>query len=262
MENINKTYHAMAFFDLDGTLLNQQSKLDEEVIQALHHIRRNGVLPVIATGRGHFELDSLMAQSGITSVVAMNGQYIIVEGETIYHEPMAVANIQRLKTLAEAKHQALAFYNKESYCVSEMTPLVKDAYGYTDAPLPTVNDTRYLTDEINMLLIFSNQASDVAYYQNLVPEFNYFKNTPYSIDIINAASNKGTGFKKVVVLLGFTGQTYGFGDGPNDIHLLESVDHATAMGNAIDELKTIAEFTSTANTDHGIVNAFKHWGWL
>lgn len=125
MENINKTYHAMAFFDLDGTLLNQQSKLDEEVIQALHHIRRNGVLPVIATGRGHFELDSLMAQSGITSVVAMNGQYIIVEGETIYHEPMAVANIQRLKTLAEAKHQALAFYNKESYCVSEMTLLSK-----------------------------------------------------------------------------------------------------------------------------------------
>lgn len=61
----------MAFFDLDGTLLNKQSQLDEEVIQALHHIRDNGILPVIATGRGHFELDNLMAQSGITSAVAM-----------------------------------------------------------------------------------------------------------------------------------------------------------------------------------------------
>lgn len=262
MENINKTYHAMAFFDLDGTLLNQQSQLDEEVIQALHHIRDNGILPVIATGRGHFELEGLMAQSGITSAVAMNGQFIIVEGETIYHEPMAVASIEKLKTLADAKDQALAFYDKDSYWVSEMTDLVKHAYGYTDAPLPTVNDTRYLTDEINMLLVFTDQVSDVAYYQTLVPEFNYFKNTPYSIDIINAGSNKGTGIKKVVELLGFTGQTYGFGDGPNDLHLLKSVDHATAMGNAINDLKAIADFVSTANTDHGIVNAFKHWGWL
>ena len=64
------------------------------------------------------------------------------------------------------------------------------------------------------------------------------------------------------LLLGFTGETYGFGDGPNDLHLLEAVDHATAMGNAIDDLKAIADFVSTANTDHGIINAFKHWGWL
>ncbi|GHU36249.1 hydrolase [Bacilli bacterium] len=262
MENINKTYHAMAFFDLDGTLLNKNSQLDEEVIQALHHIRRKGILPVIATGRGHFELDALMTQAGITSAVTMNGQFIIVEGEVIYHEAMAAESIAKLKTIADAKQQALAFYDKDTYCVSEMTDLVKKAYGYTDAPLPTVDPTHYLTTEINMLLIITDQASDVAYYQNLVPEFNYFKNSPYSIDIINAGSNKGTGIKKVVELLGFTGETYGFGDGPNDLHLLEAVDHATAMGNAIDDLKAIADFVTTANTDHGIVNAFKHWGWL
>ncbi|GAB2022489.1 Cof-type HAD-IIB family hydrolase [Pseudolactococcus yaeyamensis] len=242
--------------------MNSQSQLDEEVIQALHHIRRNGILPIIATGRAHFELEAFMAQSGITSAVAMNGQFIIIEGETIYHEPMAVASIDKLKTLADAKNQALAFYDKDSHWVSKLTVLVKDAYGYTAVPVPTINATHYLTNEINMLLLFSDQIADVAYYQNLVPEFNYFMNTPYSIDIVNANSNKGTGIKKVVELLDFTGETYGFGDGPNDLHLLEVVDHATAMENALDELKAIADFVTTANTDHGIVNAFKHWGWL
>jgi Cof subfamily protein (haloacid dehalogenase superfamily) len=259
MKNINDTYHAMAFFDLDGTLLNRTSQLDDEVVQALHQIRQNGILPVIATGRGHFELDELMAQSGITSAIAMNGQFIIVEGETIYHEPMATDSIRKLKQVVDAKNQALAFYDKDSYWVSEMTPLVKSAYGYTDAPLPLVNDTRFLTDEVNMLLVFTDQISDVDYYRDLVPEFNYFKNTPFSIDIINAGSNKGTGVQKVLDLLNFTGETYGFGDGPNDLHLLEVVDHATAMGNAIPELKAIADFVSTANTNHGIVTAFKHW---
>ena len=59
MENIN-AYKALAFFDLDGTLLNSQSQLDTDVIDAIHEIRRNGVLPFIATGRGHFELDNIM----------------------------------------------------------------------------------------------------------------------------------------------------------------------------------------------------------
>ena len=59
MENIND-YKALAFFDLDGTLLNSQSKLDQEVIEGIHRIRENGVLPFIATGRGHFELDEII----------------------------------------------------------------------------------------------------------------------------------------------------------------------------------------------------------
>ena len=42
MENIND-YKALAFFDLDGTLLNSQSKLDQEVIEGIHRIRENGV---------------------------------------------------------------------------------------------------------------------------------------------------------------------------------------------------------------------------
>lgn len=260
MKNINDTYHAIAFFDLDGTLLNSTSQLDDKVIQALHRIKEKGVLPVIATGRGHFELDDIMAQSGITSAITLNGQCIVVEGETIYRETMAPDSIIKLKALTDAKQQAMAFYDRDSYWVSEMSDLVKKAYGYTDAPLPLVNSERFLTDDVNMLLIFTENASDVAYYRELVPEFNYFKNSPFSVDIINAGSNKGTGIQKVVELLNFTGETYGFGDGPNDLQLLEVVDHATAMENAIPELKAIADFVSTANTDHGIVNAFEHWG--
>lgn len=259
MDNINKHYHALAFFDLDGTLLNKNSELDESVRQALHTIRDNGILPIIATGRGHFELEELMAQSGITSAIAMNGQYIIVDGETIYHETIPLDKLIELKLLAEAKNQVMAFYDKSGNWVSDANQLVIDAYAHIDSPLPVVDNSRHLIDEVNMLLVFTDQASDVAYYRKLVPAFDYFKNTPFSIDIVNAGSNKGTGVKKVVELLGFTGETYAFGDGPNDLHLLEAVDHATAMGNGIDELKAIADFVSTANTDNGIVNAFKHW---
>ena len=95
MENIN-AYKALAFFDLDGTLLNGQSQLDPDVIDAIHEIRRNGVLPFIATGRGHFELDNIMEATGITGAVAMNGQYIVLDGQTIYKDPISIENIEKL----------------------------------------------------------------------------------------------------------------------------------------------------------------------
>ena len=36
----------------------------------------------------------------------------------------------------------------------------------------------------------------------------------------------------------------------------------SAMGNAVPELKEIADFISSKNTEKGIVNAFKHWNFI
>ncbi|MCD6633484.1 Cof-type HAD-IIB family hydrolase [Lactococcus cremoris] len=261
MENIND-YKALAFFDLDGTLLNSQSKLDQEVIEGIHRIRKNGVLPFIATGRGHFELDEIMATTGITGAIAMNGQYIVLEGETIYKEEIPTASVEKLLDAAQPHSEALSFYDSQGYWVSELTDLAKRAYSYTHMPMPQVDARRYLSQEVNMLLVLTNQLSQVEYYKEQVPELNFFMNSPSSIDVTNSTTNKGTGINHVKEVLNFTGQTFAFGDGRNDLDLFKAADHKTAMGNAVPELKELADFISTENTDHGIINAFNHWGIL
>jgi Cof subfamily protein (haloacid dehalogenase superfamily) len=258
MENIND-YKALAFFDLDGTLLNRQSQLDDEVVQAIHKIRENGVLPFIATGRGHFELDSIMTKTGITGAIAMNGQYIILDGKTIYKEKIPTSSVEKLLAAAEPHREALSFYDSKGYWLNEMTDFARRAYAYTHATLPTVSPTRFLNNEVNMLLVLTDQLSRVDYYKEKVPELNFFMNSLWSIDVTNASTNKGTGIHRVTDILGFKGETFAFGDGRNDLHLLAAANHKTAMGNAVPELKAIADFVSTANTEHGIVNAFKHW---
>ena len=261
MENIN-AYKALAFFDLDGTLLNGQSQLDPDVIDAIHEIRRNGVLPFIATGRGHFELDNIMAATGITGAVAMNGQYIVLDGQTIYKDPISIENIEKLHTLAIEQDEALAFYGKEGYWVDRHTDFVRQAYAYTHMPLPEIDPEGYKSEEVNMLLLLTDKLSQVDYYKAQMPELNFFMNAPTSIDITNISTNKGTGITHVKDVLNFKGETYAFGDGRNDLHLLAAADHGTAMGNAVPELKEIADFISSKNTENGIVNAFKHWNFI
>lgn len=261
MENIN-AYKALAFFDLDGTLLNEQSQLDKEVVAAVHEIRKNGILPFLATGRGHFDLDKIMEETGITGAVTMNGQYIILDGKTIYRDPISMPHIEKLHRLAVEQDEVLAFYGKDGYWVDRHTNFLQEIYSYSNRPLPEINPEGYKTEEVNMLLLLTDKLSQVDYYKMHVPELNFFMNSPTSIDVTNISTNKGTGITRVKEMLNFKGETYAFGDGRNDLHLLEAADYGTAMGNAIPELKDIADFISSKNTEHGIVNAFKHWNFI
>ena len=261
METIND-YRALAFFDLDGTLLNADSELDDEVIDALAQIKKNGVLPFIATGRGHFELPRIMKPAGITGAITMNGQYIIYDDETIFKSAIPTTAITKLLELADSCDEALSFYDDDHYWVSQLTEYAREAYGHFHQTMPVADRNAYLTDEVNMLLVLTDKLSQVAFYKERIPELNFYMNSPSSIDVTNSFINKGTGVAEVKKIFGFTGETYAFGDGRNDLDLLAACDHKTAMGNAVPELKALADFVTTDNTNHGIINAFKHWGLL
>ncbi len=252
-------YKGLAFFDLDGTLLNSKSQLDQEVIEALSRIRENGILPFIATGRGPFELKHLINNSGINGAVSMNGQFIMLDGEVIYKEEIPTPVITKLLDVASACNEAIAFYDDSHYWVSELTKYATKAYEYARMPLPLEKPHYYLKNEVNMLLVLTDKLSQQDYYKEAVPELNFYMNSPSSIDVTNISTNKGTGVAHVKNLLGIKGPSYGFGDGRNDFALLSACDNKTAMGNAVHGLKEIADFVTTANTDHGIINAFKHW---
>ena len=53
-----------------------------------------------------------------------------------------------------------------------------------------------------------------------------------------------------------------FGDGGNDIAMLQHAGVGVAMGNAMDEVKKAADFVTTSVDEDGIVNALRHFGLL
>ena len=53
-----------------------------------------------------------------------------------------------------------------------------------------------------------------------------------------------------------------FGDGLNDISMIQKAPLGIAMGNAIDEVKKVADFVTKRNDDDGIEYACRHFGWI
>ncbi|MDR0348571.1 MAG: HAD hydrolase family protein, partial [Tannerella sp.] len=55
-------------------------------------------------------------------------------------------------------------------------------------------------------------------------------------------------------------ETMAFGDGGNDIPMLQHVACGIAMGNASDEVKAVAGYVTDSVDDDGLTNALRHFG--
>lgn len=252
---------AITFFDLDGTLLNEKSQVTLETTQAIAQLKRNKVLPIIATGRSLIEIQPIMKQSGIDSAIVMNGQYIQINGETIYSSVFTNEEVHKLYTHVKKQGDELAFYNSHQIWCTGHNEIVENAYSFIHSAPPIIDRTNLEEKTINMMLILTMTGDDY-YYKNF-PNITFYRNSPYSIDIVKKGGSKGSGVKYVLETLQVpTIPTFAFGDGLNDLPLFSACNYSIAMGNAREEVKEKASFITKKNTENGIIEGLKKFDLL
>ena len=84
---------------------------------------------------------------------------------------------------------------------------------------------------------------------------------PAFTDITAKGADKGEGIMAMTKHLGLNPKnTMAFGDGGNDLSMIQAVGVGVAMGNALDSLKQQADYVTTSVDDDGILNALRHYG--
>ncbi|ATO44254.1 MAG: Cof-type HAD-IIB family hydrolase [Loigolactobacillus coryniformis] len=253
------TYRALVFFDLDGTLMNPQSQLDADVRAAVHSLRDQDILPVIATGRSRGEIPEIFEQAGIDTYVALNGGVIVYNGQPIYEGAIAPATIEKMLTVTESHGDALAYYNGTDFRISRLNDLVKAQYDFVSTPYPQVERDFYQTNPVDMLLVITVD-NDKRYTYPYGDELTFYRNTPYALDTVLKGESKQFGIRTLIDKMGLADvPTYAFGDGVNDIPMLNTVDHPIAMGNGITAVKDRAEYITAKNTEGGIIQGLRHF---
>lgn len=77
---------ALAAFDVDGTLINEQKEISQSTVLALKQLKEQGVITIVSSGRPYYALDDKLKQSfSFEYFVCGNGALVMSkEGTFIY----------------------------------------------------------------------------------------------------------------------------------------------------------------------------------
>ena len=87
--------------------------------------------------------------------------------------------------------------------------------------------------------------------------------SPFGVDIVSKTGGKVTGIKKMMEIHQISREEMmAFGDGENDMEMLEFAGIGVAMGNAEEQVKAVADHVTAGIDEDGILKALQHLGIL
>ncbi|KRN28987.1 HAD superfamily hydrolase [Lactobacillus selangorensis] len=257
-------YQGIVFFDLDGTLLNDEKQVPQENLAALAQLQKNNILPALSTGRNLFELKDLLAATHIDTVNGANGAYVMYHNEKLSAAPISPKTIEALNEKARSEDLQIAYYNDQHFAVTGKNQLVEDNYHMLRFNQVPVDPDFYKQEPVYMMLLFTPHQPkldrQIEYEDEFADQLHFFRNGPYALDVVRNGIDKGVGIKTLLKDAKLEGvPTYAFGDGYNDLEMFQAVDHPISMANGVTQAQEMADFVTTTNLDGGIVKGLQHF---
>jgi len=251
----------LIIFDIDETLyINHESRIPEGTLDAIHKLKTAGHMLAIATGRALFELIDEVKNLPFDFFILANGQLVLRHDEVIYENPIEQEILQEI--LADAKEAGvhIGFNSATHSSVTGLTDLMQVAFEkyYTNMPLVAPGIDEH--GSIYQIWYLSEDIATVS--EKFKDKLRFLPWLSGGADVIPAGSSKANGLMKTIEALDdvLPKKIVFFGDGINDIELIQMADIGIAMGNAVDALKEVADFVTKNIEDEGIYYACEQLG--
>lgn len=251
-------YQAVVFFDLDGTLMRDDKSVAPSSVAAIHQLKTNHVLPVIATGRNVFEVTDVMQATGIDSIVSANGSYVAYQGRYLAAHEIDKGLLTDVTHFANQRQQALAYYNNAGFALSHRDALTVDNFR-TLHQTARVQPHFFQEQHVNFILTFDPLDAE-QYQRRYRGRLSFVRNNPRALDTMVWGVSKAVGIHDILVKAGLTNvPTYAFGDQLNDVEMFKAVQRPIAMGNGHPTVKRLACYVTADNMHDGIAQGLKHY---
>lgn len=265
---------AVLFFDVDGTLtsFDPDDMTDKDfnaihpskaVVDAFGRLRNAGHRAFICTGRPLWLVADGLRALDPAGVVAMAGATLEVEGRVVHEECFDEDIVEELaRRITVAGGEALFETNGATY---SLEPVGVEQSFLLGAGVVHGTDQMRIDGRLRVGKVCIN-ASDLARVANddgfIDREFELCSTGGQNRELSPKGIDKGVGVARALEYLGRTGnaRTFGFGDSGNDLGMLAAVETAVAMGNAMPEVKAVADYVTDDVAHDGTVTAMQHFG--
>lgn len=243
------------FFDIDGTLTSSiTGEVPQSAVEALQVLKAQGITIVAATGRPYSMCHDII-DLGFDTLITANGAYVKHRDQLLYGAHVATSFQQQMLSLSKTYGHAMTFYCDQFYYNGVITTQLKTALHEAfmfDALPPVLPAHNY---ETNLMCLIATDEQ-LAPYIEAFPDVTFQRWHDTIVTVLTSPVSKSRAIQEVLAFYGFTvEQSMAFGDGYNDIDMLEYVGYGVAMGNAPARVKAAAQYVTDAAHDGGIAKA-------
>ncbi|XP_030530661.1 endoribonuclease YBEY, chloroplastic isoform X2 [Rhodamnia argentea] len=263
------------FCDMDGTLLNSESRISLTNAKALKEALSRGVKVVIASGKARPAVINILQMvdlAGKDGVISQFTPGVFVQGLLVYgrqgreiYRRNLEPDVCREAFIYSREHGIPLIAFCEDRCLTLFEhPLVDSLHTIYKEPkaeiMPSIEDLLAAADI--QKIIFLDAAEGVA--TNLRPYWseatgaraNVVQAVPDMLEIVPPGTSKGSGVKMLLDHLGVAPkEVMAIGDGENDIEMLELASLGIALSNGSEKTKAVANVIGVSNDEDGVADA-------
>jgi Cof subfamily protein (haloacid dehalogenase superfamily) len=252
--------------DLDRTLIGEDAVLRPRTLAAIAAARDAGVHVLLVTGRMFQSVRRYALAAGITDpIVCYQGAVVAdpVTGEFLRHVPMPEPEAREVITAVEALGYTILVYVDDELYVSHESP-ESDAYaGFQHLVVHVVGDLRAWLPKAPTKLVCVGEPREldrleIAMKAQFDGRLYVSKSLPHFLEFASPSVHKGSGLDFAAERVGFSSKrSVAFGDGENDVELLEWAGYAVAVANAHPKVLAVADFVCPSVDEEGVAQVIE-----
>ena len=244
--------------DFDGTLLTSDKKVTEKTRKILEEYRNNGYIIIGITARNLTSANNVLDIQIFDYVILNNGAFVlnVKTGKITSFGTLNSSDIKKIEDTFKGTNAKCEYVSLNKYYIEG----ANDPKGIR----VNINSTDEITEEIARMNVYLETEEELKHYkqviQNSIDTVNVVsmrdtddKNTRLWLTINQKDTNKLITLTRIIEGLSISlDEVIFFGDGENDLLLLENVGMGVAMGNSIDEVKDKSKAITLSNDEEGI----------
>lgn len=252
--------------DIDGTLVDSSHRLARRTLDTLTAARDAGIIVLPTSGRQPFSIAEVLAGTWLAEglVIGANGGVAtdLGTGEILFERLLSVEAQSTLFHALRESFPSLAcvsvrdggatFWPEAGY-VGMMDP---GDHGRGES-LPHFPREEVLGTPSLKLVVRGSDVTPEELYEAAeelaVPGVAVSTSGAPFLEVAAAGVNKASALELVCARLGVADhEVIAFGDNNNDVEMLRWAGTGVAMGNALDEVKELADLVAPTNDEHGV----------
>lgn len=268
--------HTHIVIDLDGTLLNHDKEILPLTKKVLLHIQKEkNVTLILASGRPvpfmeplakELEMDKyggfLISNNGATVYDCEKREYIF-ENKLMPEEVIEIINQVNPFEVVPVFHHKNHLYVEEHHHGNLRSGerdfnIIEGELNSGNFSLKRVKNLAEAIDFSVYKVLVAGNSDYIDENQDLIrgdlkDKYTALVTGPVALEFTKKGVDKAFSLDWLAKQEGFTQKNImAFGDGQNDMSLIQYVDHGVGMGNAVSELKALADAITLSNLEDGI----------